>query len=77
MRVTINNEVDISLDVNDNSFDLEKARETYSGGYVVTPSFVEQVLDTDRKKMKEDVTVLEIPVSTVSNQWGGETVTIG
>ena len=75
--VNVNNDVDISLDVNDGSIDLAKQLDPYTGSYVVTPSSVEQVLATKQKRMTNDVTVLEIPFSSVSNIYGGNTVTIG
>ena len=52
--------------------------ETYDGEYIVTPKVDEtQTLQTQNKKMVQDVTVLEIPYAEVSNAAGGETVTIG
>lgn len=50
---------------------------TYDGAYVVTPRVYEQTLDTDGKKMLDDVTVEVIPVAEVSNEAGGKTATIG
>ena len=50
---------------------------TYDGEYVVTPkAFVEQTLETKNKSLVEDVTVLEIPYSEVTNPEGGKTVNI-
>lgn len=49
--------------------------EPYMGEYEVTPKTVEQYLDTDRKYMKKDVTVFEIPYAETSNVYG-TTVTI-
>lgn len=50
---------------------------TYDGEYIVTPkAFVEQTLETKNKSMTDDVTVLEIPYSEVSNPEGGTTVNI-
>lgn len=44
--------------------------EIYTGEYIVTPKVNAQYLDTDNKLMTDDVTVLEIPYSEVSNQYG-------
>lgn len=51
--------------------------EKYTGSYTVKPSVSEQALTTKDKVMTDDVTVLEIPYSEVSNNEGGCTVTIG
>ena len=44
--------------------------EIYTGEYIVTPQTYEQYLNTDNKLMTDDVTVLEIPYSEVSNLYG-------
>jgi len=75
--VSTSSEVDIDLSIDDMTFDLAKQLELYTGEYIVTPAWEEQELDTAYKRMKHGVTVLEIPVSTVTNAAGGETVTIG
>lgn len=49
----------------------------YDGAYRVTPSVSAQRLDTEGKRMKEDLLVLAIPFSEVSNTAGGNTVYIG
>lgn len=49
----------------------------YEGSYAVTPRLYEQSLDTNGKKMKDDVKVYEIPVIRTSNLQGGQTVLIG
>lgn len=51
--------------------------EYYEGEYEVIPSIEEQVLETNRKYMKDDVTVKEIPYAEVTNLANGITVTIG
>lgn len=51
--------------------------EKYTGSYTVKPLVSEQTLATKDKVMTDDVTVLEIPYSEVSNNEGGCTVTIG
>lgn len=42
----------------------------YDGAYEVTPRSYEQILDTDRKLMLDDVTVHEIPYYETSNTSG-------
>lgn len=54
-----------------------EAGETYDGDYTVTPRVFEQELETKNKLMASNVTVLAIPYSEVSNNSGGNTVTIG
>jgi len=49
----------------------------YDGSYEVTPSLNNQVLETQDRKMREDLTVKKIPISTTSNPYGGQTVLIG
>lgn len=51
--------------------------EKYTGSYTVKPLVSEQTLVTKDKIMSDNVTVLEIPYSEVSNNDGGLTVTIG
>lgn len=58
---------------NNSSNNVEK----YTGSYTVKPLVSEQTLATKDKVMTDDVTVLEIPYSEVSNNEGGCTVTIG
>lgn len=49
----------------------------YTGEYDVIPTFSLQTLATNGKKMLDDVTVHEIPVTRTSNPYGGQTVLIG
>ena len=49
----------------------------YNGQYEVTPSFENKSLPTAGKLLSRDVTIYEIPVYSVSNPSGGNTVTIG
>ena len=50
----------------------------YQGEYEITPkAYDETVLNTKNKSLKDDVKVLEIPFSKVSNPQGGYTITIG
>lgn len=45
--------------------------ESYEGEYVVTPkAFQTQVLETDGKRMYDNVTVKEIPYAEVPNRFG-------
>ena len=48
----------------------------YTGEIVVTPSASEQSLETAHKVLLDDVTVLQIPYTEVSNLSGGITVNI-
>lgn len=58
---------DILVTTEDNSAD------EYKGGYTVTPSRKTQVLETQNKLLKENITVNEIPYAEVSNLGGGTT----
>lgn len=49
----------------------------YEGEYLVVPQIVDQLLETKKKVMKGDVKVAEIPYSSVDNDAGGQTLTIG
>lgn len=49
----------------------------YEGSYVVTPRKVEQVLETNDKRMTDDVTVEAISYIEAGNLGGGMTATIG
>lgn len=49
----------------------------HDGPYEVTPTFEEQTLETKDKTMRENVTVLSIPVVEVGNVQGGKTLIIG
>lgn len=49
----------------------------YDGDYAVTPRLTEMVLPTQGYLMRDDLTVLEIPVSRVTNPQDGLTVIIG
>lgn len=51
--------------------------EEYTGTYDVTPTWEEQRLLTEGKKMTDDVTVEEIPIFKTTNPSGGTTVIIG
>lgn len=49
--------------------------EPYTGEYVLTPKTTAQTIDTAKKRMTDDVTVLEIPYAETSNE-SGTTVVI-
>lgn len=50
----------------------------FTGQYEVVPKPDEAtVLETANKKMTDNVTVTPIPYSEVSNEFGGNTITIG
>lgn len=51
--------------------------EHYMGEYTVTPRAVQQSLATENLVMDDDVTVLQIEMTEVSNLSGGKTATIG
>ena len=51
--------------------------EPYEGSYEVSPRRTEQILETDQKKMNDDVTVHAIYESAVDNPAGGLSFTIG
>lgn len=75
--------IDISIETNEMQleFGIEEGSggklPTYDGEYTITPKpFEEQVLETKNKSLVEDVTVLEIPYSEVTNPEGGKTVNI-
>lgn len=50
--------------------------EEYAGSYEVTPKVESQTLPTEKKLMKQDVIVKEIPYYAVSNNFG-QTIIIG
>lgn len=52
--------------------------EEYDGEYTVIPILNDdQVLETQHKVMRDDVTVRAIPIVTTTNPYGGQTVLIG
>lgn len=56
---------------------VTKEYDTYLGSYLVVPKANEkQVLRTQNRIMKDDVTVLEVPYYEVSNEHNGTTVYI-
>lgn len=49
----------------------------YEGSYSVVPAVSEQVLETARHIMSKNLVIEKIPFYKVSNNKGGDTVTIG
>jgi hypothetical protein len=56
--------------------DTPEDHEWYSGAYVVTPSWVEQTLETSDKICADDIKVKEIQVSETDNEAGGLTISL-
>lgn len=50
---------------------------TYEGTYDVTPKVIQQTLETENKKMLDNVTIKQIPYYEVSNIYDGKTIYIG
>lgn len=48
----------------------------YEGDYEMTPKIEAQVLETENKSMRHDLTIKAISFSSVSNPSGGETINI-
>lgn len=79
-NVDMGNNVSLSGALTTSSYDLSgnvisnavtiRVMPIYEGEYIVTPRTTVQYLDTDNKMMTDDVTVLEIPYSEVSNLYG-------
>ena len=75
-------EVSVSESNTEIVFDIEEGigsgvLPAYDGPYVITPRKVEQILETDNKRMRDDVTVEAISYIEASNPSGGYTATIG
>lgn len=51
--------------------------EPYEGDYSVTPKVTAQTMPTKEKVMLEDLTINSIPLYSVSNNSGGNTIYIG
>lgn len=56
---------------------VEGKAEAFEGPYEVTPKLEEQTIPTASKVMRNDMKIKEIPIATVSNSSGGNTVIIG
>jgi hypothetical protein len=78
--------MELEADFSEDSMELESdfenlqivniAGDPYIGDYAVTPKTEQQILPTKGKTMAEDVTIHPIPIFTVSNTSGGNTVYI-
>lgn len=51
--------------------------QVYEGEYTVKPELTERILQTKGKSMLDNVTIREIPIDTVTNAAGGNTIIIG
>lgn len=72
MLINGNGEWNVCIGINEHDLPA------YTGETAVTPkAFQSTVLQTANKSVYENITVLEIPYSEVSNQSGGTTVNIG
>lgn len=76
--------IEMTLDTDEKviEFEIEEGIGTgtlppYQGEYTVTPRKIEQVLNTNDKRMTDDVTVEAISYIEVGNLGGGTTATIG
>ena len=79
LDIEVNNEYDFTLE-NDSFYDVEENSiiewkyvdyPTYEDDYIITPKAYEpQILDTEGKLMKENLTVLEVPYFETSNEYG-------
>lgn len=78
-RIQANNkDLRSAIEVAENLPDADTTEyDVYDGVYQVTPKIESQTLATRNKLMTDDVTVEEIPISSVSNTAGGTTVIIG
>ena len=80
--IQVNNELDISINGQDNTLDMTIEHGSggklpvYDGEYEVIPKIEEQSLATKNKSMTDDVHIQPIPYSEVSNTEGGVTVNI-
>lgn len=71
------NEKIIKLKITENIQEVSNA-EPYKGEYEVAPKVDDFItLETANKRMTDNVTVMPIPYSEVSNDYGGNTITIG
>lgn len=77
LKVSSNNEILARLKIAENIREVSNI-EVFTGQYEVVPKPDEAtILETANKKMTDNVTVTPIPYSEVSNEYGGNTITIG
>lgn len=70
------NEIDIDFEIG--TILSGDARPVYDGPHTIVPKKdIQQKLETKDKRMNDNVLVLEIPYSEVSNESGGTTAIIG
>lgn len=69
-------EVDITLEIEDYIGSGGSPPEYYEGEYVIIPKTDQQFLSTANKSMKSDLTVEQIPIHEFSND-SGTTIVIG
>lgn len=74
--------IDVTLQLDNVDLDIELSQNKggllppYEGEYTITPKIAEQVLATKNKTTTDNITVLAVPYSEVTNPQGGSTVNI-
>lgn len=71
--------IDFDIEELENTIEFEivsSEMKPYTGEYVITPKVTEQYMKTKERSMTDDVTVKEIPIHEVSNNFG-TTIIIG
>lgn len=76
-RLTIVDYIYVGAEDPDDPVDPENPEDYYGGPYEITPRVYPQEIDCDNRIMRDDVDVLAIPYSEVTNEAGGKTSTIG
>ncbi len=75
--------INFSVKSEENRITVEKASVVYMGGepydgeYEVIPRLTQQILETKDKLLEQDLVIEKIPITSVSNQSGGNTIIIG
>ena len=81
LTIPINGEVSLTIPTQGEFGVITAIREPlppYTGQTVVTPkAFEGTILNTANRTVYENIEVLEIPYTEVSNPYGGQTVSIG
>ena len=83
--LVLDNEADLDLLLDSDSewqFEIDDAvirdYETYDGEYEINPIlYDEQILQTRKRVMLDDLTIRPIPIVSITNPFGGQTVIIG
>lgn len=77
----LNIQINLEMETPDIQIKMEAGGEAlpaYKGETIITSRpWSSQILETANRTLKENITVLEIPYSPVSNPQGGQTVYIG